>query len=149
MKQFCEVALLMTVWLISVPYLSAEKNTAAEKRIAALEQQWAGAQRDGKPDAVAPLLATTFVNTDTSGQTYGKDRLLSNLKSGKWEHNKIGDVKVTLYGNTAIATGTWSGKGIDGDGTKIDRHERWTDTWVKMANGKWNCVASQQTEVRR
>jgi ketosteroid isomerase-like protein len=56
-------------------------------------------------------------------------------------------VKVTVYGNTAIATGAWAGKGIDGDGTKIDRVERWTDTWVKMPDGKWQCVASQQTST--
>lgn len=149
MKQICEVALLLALCLIAMPQSFAAKDTATEKTIAALEQQWAEAQRDGNPAAVAPLLADDFINTDTSGQTYGKDKLLSNLKSGKWEQNAIGDVKVSGYGNTAIATGAWSGKGIDGDGTKIDRHERWTDTWIKMANGKWQCVASQQTEVKR
>src|SRR5712664_2631978 len=73
--------------------------------------------------------------------------ILSNLKGGQWEQNGIRDVKVMAYGNTAIATGTWEGKGIDGDGTKIDRAERWTDTWVKMPGGKWQCVASQQTST--
>jgi ketosteroid isomerase-like protein len=149
MKRICELALLLTVCLIAMPQLFAGKDTATEKTIAALEQQWAEGQRDGNSAAVAPLLAYDFINTDTSGQTYGKDKLLSNLKGGKWEQNGISDVKVTVYGNTAIATGSWSGKGIDGDGAKIDRHERWTDTWIKMANGKWQCVASQQTEVKR
>src|SRR6266550_1038405 len=149
MKQIREVALLLTACLMSVPYLSAEKNTSPEKTIAALEQQWAEAQRDGNSAAVAPLLADNFINTDTSGQIYGKDKLLSNLKGGKWEQNEIGDVKVTLYGDTAIATGSWTGKGVDGDGTKIDRYERWTDTWVKMPNGNWQCVASQQTEAKK
>jgi len=74
--------------------------------------------------------------------------LLSNLKGGKWEQNGISDVKVVTYGNTAIATGAWTGKGVDGDGTRIDRHERWTDTWVKMDDGRWQCVASQQSPVK-
>ena len=149
MKRICELALLLTLCLIAMPQLFAGKDTATEKAIAALEQQWAEGQRDGNSAAVAPLLADDFINTDTSGQSYGKDKLLSNLKGGKWEQNEIGDVKVTVYGTTAIATGSWSGKGIDGDGTKIDRYERWTDTWIKMANEKWRCVASQQTEVKR
>jgi ketosteroid isomerase-like protein len=149
MKRICELALLLTVCLIAMPQLFAGKDTATEKATAALEQQWAEGQRDGNSAAVAPLLADDFINTDTSGQSYGKDKLLSNLKGGKWEQNEISDVKVTVYGTTAIATGSWSGKGIDGDGTKIDRYERWTDTWIKMANGKWQCVASQQTEVKR
>jgi ketosteroid isomerase-like protein len=58
-------------------------------------------------------------------------------------------VRVSVYGDTAIATGAWAGKGVDGDGTQVDRRERWTDTWVKMNDGKWQYVASQQTTVRK
>jgi ketosteroid isomerase-like protein len=127
-------------------HLSAANNDI-QKAITGLEYKWAEAQKTGNAAAVKPLLADTFVNTDADAQTYGKDKLLSNLKGGQWEHNAISDVKVAVYGNTAIATGAWSGKGIDGDGTKIDRRERWTDTWVKMPSGQWQCVASQQTST--
>jgi ketosteroid isomerase-like protein len=126
--------------------LHATENSAA-KQIADMESKWAEAQKAGNAAAVAPLLAATFVNTDVDAQTYGKEKLLANLKGGQWEHNAISEVKVTVYGNAAVATGAWSGKGIDGDGTKIDRAERWTDTWVKMPDGKWQCVASQQTAM--
>ena len=124
------------------------RDIAAAVTVASLEQQWAEAQRIGDAKSVAPLLAEGFINTDTDGQTYGKEKLLSNLKGGQWEQNAITDVKVVVFGRTAIATGAWIGKGVDGDGTKIDRRERWTDTWVKMPNGKWQCVASQQTAVK-
>ena len=116
-----------------------------EKAIADLEQQWAQAQKVGNASAVAPMLADSFINTDADGETYSKSRLLSNLKGGKWEVNGIRDVKVKVYGNAAVATGAWRGKGIDGDGTPIDRSERWTDTWVRTPKGDWQCVASQQT----
>jgi ketosteroid isomerase-like protein len=119
-----------------------------QKAIADLEQKWADAQKLGKPDVVASLLADRFVNTDTDARVSGKETLLANLKGGKWEHNGISDVKVTVFGNVAIATGAWAGKGIDGDGTRIDRRERWTDTWVRMPDGQWQCVASQQTELK-
>lgn len=92
---------------------------------------------------------TNFITTDVSGHSYNKKELLATLKGGKWESNAISDVKVSIYGNTAIATGSWVGKGIDGDGTRIDRHERWTDTWVKTSSGKWQCVASHASEVKR
>ena len=120
-----------------------------QKAIAALEYQWAEAQKVGDASAVDPLLAEDFVNTDANAIVDGKRKLLSNLKGGKWEYNEISDVKVTVYGNAAVATGAWTGKGVDGDGTKIDRRERWTDTWVKTAKGKWQCVSSQQTEVKK
>jgi ketosteroid isomerase-like protein len=127
---------------------AAARTGDAAKEITALEYKWAEAQKAGNVDAVKGMFSPTFVNTDADGETYGMDRLLSNLKGGRWEQNAISDVKVTVYGDTAIATGAWAGKGVDGDGTKIDRHERWTDTWVKMPGGKWQCVASQQTTAK-
>jgi ketosteroid isomerase-like protein len=136
------------VWfMLALPLLGGGKNEGVAKTIADLENKWSEAQKIGNADLVAPMLAEGFVNTDAEGQTYGRDRLLFDLKGAKWEVNGISDVKVTVYGSTAIATGAWVGKGVDGDGSKIDRRERWTDTWVKMGNGKWLCVAGQQTAV--
>ena len=140
MKLFCGFLALLLVALAWPAQISV-----TEKAVSDLEYQWAEAQRLGKADVVAPMLADTFTNTDTDGETYGRTRLLSNLKGGKWDVNRISDVKVKVYGDTAVATGSWTGKGVDGDGTRIDRTERWTDTWVKTPKGDWQCVASQQT----
>jgi ketosteroid isomerase-like protein len=49
---------------------------------------------------------------------------------------------VTTFGNTAIAGGAWQSKGTDGNDKAIDAHERWVDTWMKMPNGKWQCIAT-------
>ena len=76
----------------------------------------------------------------------GIDELLAHIKPGNWEDYGISDVKVIGYGHIAIATGLWTGKGQVGD-HKVDIHERWTDTWVRMPGGIWQCVASQQTEI--
>jgi ketosteroid isomerase-like protein len=126
----------------------AQSSPDVEKAISDLEYKWAAGQKDGKPDVVAPLIADRFVNTDVEGKVSGKDALLAGLKGGEWEQNGISDVKVIVFGHVAIATGAWAGKGVDGDGTKVDRHERWTDTWVRMPGGLWQCVASQQTATK-
>jgi ketosteroid isomerase-like protein len=138
---------LLTLLAVALAFAANSSNT--EKTISDLEYKWAEAQKLGHADVVAPMLADAFINTDADGETYGKSHLLSNLKGGTWELNAISSVKVTVYGSTAIATGSWAGKGIDGDGTPIDRHERWTDTWIKMASGHWQCVASQQTSSKQ
>ena len=138
--------------LLALPLVAlawSAQISIVEKAVSDLEYQWAEAQSLGRADVVAPLLADTFSNTDADGESYGKSRLLSNLKGGKWEVNGISDVKVNVYGDAAVATGSWTGKGVDGDGTRIDRTERWTDTWVKMPKGNWQCVASQQTTSRK
>jgi len=148
MKPTLVLTILALLCGLTSPRTLAQTSPDIEKAITDLEFKWAEAQKDGKPDVVAPLLADGFVNTDTDAKVSGKDTLLANLKGGKWEHNGISDVKVTVFGHVAIATGAWAGKGIDGDGTRIDRHERWTDTWVRMPGGLWQCVASQQTELK-
>jgi ketosteroid isomerase-like protein len=140
---------LLTVGaMFSLPAPGIGQDHAVQKTVIGLEYKWAEAQRDANPGVVAPLLAESFVNTDADGQVYGKAQLLSNLKGGKWEQNGISDVKVAVYGDTAVATGAWAGKGVDGDGTRINRRERWTDTWARNGKGKWQCVASQQTSTK-
>ena len=138
------IALALLLLAFALPALASDP--AAE--VTALEHQWAAAQARGDSAPVAAMLADTFVNTDVSGHSYGRDRILSNMKGGHWDVNQIDDVKVNLYGSTAIVTGGWTGKGVDGDGTRIDRRERWTDTWIRMPSGNWQCVASHQSEVK-
>lgn len=139
---------LVLVMLLAVPQfaIAAEKDPAAA--IIALENKWAEAAKTGDAAGVEPLLHQDFITTDVSGHSYNKKELLATLKGGKWESNGISDVKVSVYGDTAIATGAWAGKGIDGDGTHVSRHERWTDTWIKTRSGKWRCVASHASEVK-
>jgi hypothetical protein len=69
------------------------------------------------------------------------------MKPGHWDDYGISDVKVIVYGHIAIATGLFTGKGQVGD-HNVNIHERWTDTWVRMPGGIWQCVASQQTEIK-
>ncbi len=120
----------------------SDKQGGTAKAMAGLEQQWADGAKASKADMVSPLLADNFVNLNSDGSTADKAQTLSRLAKSKWEMNQIGDVKVTTFGNTAIATGTWQGKGTDADGKAVDAHERWVDTWMKMPTGKWQCIAS-------
>ena len=42
----------------------------------------------------------------------------------------------------------FKGKGTDPSGKPNDEHTCWTDVWVKMPNGKWQCVASQDPRIK-
>jgi ketosteroid isomerase-like protein len=88
------------------------------------------------------------VNTSSDGKVTGKAETLGRIKTIRWDSAEYSDVKVTVFGDTAIATGDFKGNGTDASGKLFDDHERWTDTWVKMPNGQWQCVASQGTPVR-
>lgn len=125
----------------------AQASPDLEKAIGDLESKWAAAQKDGKTDIVNPLLADRFINVGTDGKLTSKDELLAHMKPGNWNDYGISDIKVIVYGHIAIATGLFTGKGQVGD-HKVNIYERWTDTWVRMPGGIWQCVASQQTEIK-
>ena len=119
-----------------------------EKAVANLEQQWTAAGKMSNPDAVAPFLADNFTNLNSDGTVMNKTQTLAMVKGSKWEINEISDAKVTAFGNTAIATGAWRGKGTDAKGKSVDAHERWVDTWMKMPSGKWQCIASASAPAK-
>jgi len=110
--------------------------------VAALEQQWLQGQKANNPDLIAPLLADKIVVTEADGKVLDKAGMLAFYKKTKWDSAEYTDVKVTVFGDTAIATGGFKGKGTDAAGKPFDNNERWTDTWTKMPSGKWQCVAS-------
>ena len=53
-----------------------------------------------------------------------------------------------INADTAIVTGVWTGLGTDGKGQKVDSSERWTDVFVNQG-GKWKCVASHNTTIKK
>ncbi len=140
------VALLSLI--VAAQAADKEKSGGTEQAIAALEQKWIDAAKASNPDALAPMLSDKFINTNSDGKVAGKKETLAAIRSSKWEITQISNVKVTIFGNTAIASGDWRGKGTDDTGAKVDTHERWTDTWLKNSDGKWQCVASQDTTVK-
>jgi hypothetical protein len=77
-----------------------------------------------------------------------KAESLADAKATKYDSIGYEDVKVTVFGDTAIATGGSKAKGIDSSGKPIENHVRWTDTWVKMPNGKWQCVLNHVSPVK-
>jgi len=82
------------------------------------------------------------------GKSTTRPGTLAFYKNTKWDSAAYDDVKVTVFGDTAIATGGFKGKGTDAMGKPFDNNERWTDTWMKMPTGKWQCVASQATPIK-
>lgn len=127
---------------------AAKPGNGVAQSLIQMENQWAQASKTGNADALAPLLSDDFIALDSDGSLRGKAEVLARVKKAKWTTNEISDMKVTVHGDSAIVTGSWVGKGTDGAGKAVDAKERWADTWVKTANGKWQCVASASAPMK-
>jgi ketosteroid isomerase-like protein len=119
----------------------------AEQAVTAAENQWLKPQQTNNVELLAPLLADKVVETSEEGKVYaGKQAVLAAAKADSWSSAEYTDVKVTVFGNTAIATGTFTGKGTSA-GKPVNARVRFTDTWV-MADGKWLCVATSDSPLK-
>jgi len=126
---------------------AAAAAESVEQAVTAAENQWLKSQQTNNVELLAPLLADKVVETTDQGKVYaGKEAVLAAAKADNWSSADYTDVKVTVFGQTAIATGTFTGKGTSA-GKPIDVRVRFTDTWV-MANGKWLCVATHDSPLK-
>ena len=148
MKRISIWCLLALLSLVSVPWSQAQKSKGTEQVVAELEGQWLQSQKTNNPDSVANLLADKFVFTGADGKVANKTESLANAKATKYDSVDYTDLKVVAFGNTAIATGDFVAKGTDEAGKPMDLHERFTDTWLKMPNKQWQCVASHSSAVK-
>jgi ketosteroid isomerase-like protein len=141
--------LLASLSLVSASLSDAQTSDSTEKAVLALENQWMKSQKENNPDILAPLLADKFVVTNSAGKVRNKTEALANARATKYSSVEYQDMKVTVYGDTAIATGGFKGQGTDDSGKAFNTHSRWTDTWVKMPDGKWQCVASHGSDIKK
>lgn len=141
------------VGLVSLGVAAASQAQApmgdAEKAVAAQERQWLESQKTNNAELLVPLLADKFVNTNSDGKVTNKAQTVADAKTTHWTSVEYENLQVAAYGDAAVATGLFVGKGTDSKGKPIDERERFTDTWVKMAGGKWQCVASHGSDVKK
>jgi ketosteroid isomerase-like protein len=122
-------------------------TSSVADQIRKLEQDWAQATMKDGVAAVDHYEADDILSTDPSGRVTDKAQDKKDLSSGdlKFQSMEVSDLKVRVYGNTAVATGANTLKGTF-KGQEISGKYRFTDTWVKR-NGKWQVVATQGTKV--
>ncbi len=87
------------------------------------------------------------METDPDGQLQNKAETLAVAKASKYSSAEYQDMKVTVFGDTAIVTSIWNGQYTDKSGKPASSRARWTDTWVKMPDGKWQCVATHGSNI--
>lgn len=127
---------------------ASEMTGATEKAIAALEDQWVQADKASSADVLAPLLAEQYVGTNAEGKVSDRKQALADTKSSKTTSADLEDMHITVFGTTAIARYVYKIKGTDPKGKSFDLQARYTDTWVKMPDGKWQCIAAHASNIK-
>ncbi len=111
-----------------------------ERYILESERQWAESVATGDTSAIERILADDFIGVDPKGRLYTKQQMIDETHNAPkyFVSNRLNDVKVRFYGNTAVAQGseTWEKRSSD-RGRFV-----WTDTWLQR-KGRWQIVAAE------
>jgi Domain of unknown function (DUF4440) len=115
----------------------------------ALENAWNQAQLHHDSKALDALVAENFISTDNDGILSTKAQFLADNKDPAYAPSVMAnsEEKVFLYENAAVVAGIYHAKGLY-KGKPFDHYGRFTDTWV-LANGKWLCVASHTSPLKK
>jgi uncharacterized protein DUF4440 len=120
-------------------------TAAVAEALIAIENQWVEALVKSDTASLDSIFADTFVDTDEHSHRSDKQGVLSVLKSGelKMESIKLSDMRVHVYGDAAVVTGSAAQVG-NFKGQALAPKIIFTDTLIKR-NGKWIAVASHRS----
>jgi ketosteroid isomerase-like protein len=148
-------SLVITVLLITAtPFVfgqtkSRKGNTSSrtEQELLKRNKEYDEALVREDASALERIFADEFIYMSTTGDLINKAQQLEAIKSGdlKVEYGKSDEVRVRVYGNTAVMTGRFIAKG-EYKGKVFESPERYTAVWVKR-RGRWQLVAEQGTRV--
>jgi ketosteroid isomerase-like protein len=143
-RVWCLLGLLALVGVAHAQQQAADPH----KALMDLENQWLQADKTNNPDMIAAAISDKYIATTSEGQLEDKAKTLEEIKTRKYNTAEYEDIRITVFGNTAIVRGGYKGSGTEASGKPFAEHLRWTDTWVKTPAGKWQVVATQYTPVK-
>lgn len=148
MKRSCFFVMLMTCCWLPAWTQSAVNVAKAEVELEKLNREYDEALVRGNVDTLDRLYAEEFVYTTFDGSVRTKAEQLAFTRSGdlKLESGKSDDVRIRVYGSTAVMTGRFRAKGTF-KGTRLEVKERYTAVWVRR-KGRWRLVAEQGNEIK-
>jgi len=125
----------------------AASSTAVEEQIKKIEKDRAAAVTKADVAALDAVTSDDYSLIDRNGRVRDKAQTMSAIKTGdiKITSNEVSDLKVRVYGDTAVVTGRADTKGTIG-GKDVSGPMLFTRVYVKKS-GRWQSVAFQQTAI--
>jgi len=144
MMRILAIAILLSTSTLN---MIAQDQSSDKSMILALESAWNQAELHHDANAIAAIMADTFISVDHHGAILNKSQYLAGVKDLSFHPEEIAnsETSVYLYGDVAIVTSAYRTKGTD-NGKPFVHHGRFTDTWVRQ-NREWKCVADQETLI--
>jgi ketosteroid isomerase-like protein len=148
MKSHLATGLLAALALPAFGAAGADASSV-EQKLMQMERESLEATIKNDVPTLEKFYADDWVGIDPAGKSTTKAKAMADLKAGEYkiQSAELNDVKVRVFGDTAVVTGgdteksTYKGKDSTGK-------YAWTDVWV-MRQGHWQVAASQSTKIEK
>ncbi len=143
MKRF----MIVLAFIVAASALAFGQGGNVEQSIRGLMEELRQASLKGDAATFDKLLADDYIVIVDTGSTLTKTDVVENIKSGKLKYAAadVSDLKVRVYGDTALVNATLNVKGHLGD-ADISGRFRTVRVWVKR-KGQWQSVSHQYTRI--
>jgi ketosteroid isomerase-like protein len=143
----CFLSLAASSAVAGVPGLPKRETHAVHKQIEALEMQWRDAQVDNNIAVIDHLLADDYVGISANGTIEDKTQTIAQRKAGTIRITQLDldDLKVRLYGDTAVVTSKADLQGVNGQ-SDISGKYRYTRVYNRRL-GQWKIVSFEASRI--
>jgi ketosteroid isomerase-like protein len=139
-----------TIFLLFLPLVWSCNNLSVipEQELLLLNNKYDSALVNCDVAVLNNLYAEDFIYTTPDGEVRNKEQELALIKRGdlKLQWGKSEDVRVKIYGNSAVVTGRFIAKGAF-QNNPIDIRERYSAFWIKK-DKSWQMVAEQGNFIK-
>ena len=125
----------------SEPKISKASATSDERKVLALNQEWADAEVRHDEAALQRILDDRFIVTDDEGKTKDKAAFIEETRHFSMISQTLADDTVRIHGHTAIVVGTSTIR-FRAKGQEQALVIRYTAVYIKR-HGQWRAIAEQ------
>jgi ketosteroid isomerase-like protein len=149
MNHMMRVCVAMLLCTFTVFAQGGSRATGDETKVIALENLWNQVQISHDASAMEQMLDPDFVLTDFDGTVMSKGQFLASIKDMSYVYTVeiTQDIRLFSHGDTVMAIGATHEAGTF-KGKPFEHRGRFKDTWMK-ADGRWVCIASQLSLIRK
>jgi ketosteroid isomerase-like protein len=128
-------------------FLPKRETRAVHKQIEGLEMEWRQAQVDNDIAVIDHLLADDYVGISANGTIETKSQTIAQRKAGtiRIKALDLDDLKVRLYGDTAVVTSKADLQGVNGQ-SDISGKYRYTRVYNRRL-GQWKIVSFEASRI--
>lgn len=129
--------------------LRGETTGKAVQEVLDVKRQYDEAQLKNDSAWFERMFAEDYVFILSDSSVLTKAQFVQELRSREitWDSAVGEDIRVRVYGDTAVVTGRFLGRGRL-KGKDLNEHQRFTSVWVKR-DGRWQAISEHATNMPR